>query len=312
MHYFLHTGHLHIEGRKMSKSLKNFLTIREVLDQVTPRQLRLLFLMQSWRDPMNYSQGTLTEMLAKEKTIREFMLMVKTRLRDDLGSQHTAGQRWNSDDEEVHKAILETEKKVRACATSVALVADALAHADCAQVHLALCEDVNTPLVLRSLEALILTCNKYIMATAARQAALAKASAADASAEFPEWEIAAFKELGPQKPKLLLLKRAASVLMKTFHLFGIDEGNEFPFVAQAGGQGVEDALKAPMEQITSLREKARELARAKSAPDAFTSLCSHVSQEVLPALEASAAAAPAQTVTAGQVTRVFPCVFCHS
>lgn len=114
VHYFLHTGHLHIEGRKMSKSLKNFLTIREVLEQVTPRQLRLLFLMQSWRDPMNYSQGTLTEMLAKEKTIREFMLMVKTRLRDDMGSQHVAVQRWNSDDEEVHKAILETEKKVRA------------------------------------------------------------------------------------------------------------------------------------------------------------------------------------------------------
>jgi cysteinyl-tRNA synthetase len=113
VHYFLHTGHLHIEGRKMSKSLKNFLTIREVLEQVTPRQLRLLFLMQSWRDPMNYSQGTLAEMLAKEKTIREFMLMVKTRLRDDMGSQHIAGQRWNTDDEEVHKAILETEKKAR-------------------------------------------------------------------------------------------------------------------------------------------------------------------------------------------------------
>jgi cysteinyl-tRNA synthetase len=96
----------------MSKSLKNFLTIREVLQQVTPRQLRLLFLMQSWRDPMNYSQGTLTDMLAKEKTIREFMLMVKTRLRDDMGSQHVALQRWNGDDEEVHKAILETEKKV--------------------------------------------------------------------------------------------------------------------------------------------------------------------------------------------------------
>lgn len=27
MNYFLHTGHLHIEGLKMSKSLKNFITI---------------------------------------------------------------------------------------------------------------------------------------------------------------------------------------------------------------------------------------------------------------------------------------------
>jgi cysteinyl-tRNA synthetase len=75
--------------------------------------------MQSWRDPMNYSQGTLTEMLAKEKTIREFMLMVKTRVRDEMGSQHMAGQRWNSDDLDVHKAILETEKKVSTGAACV-------------------------------------------------------------------------------------------------------------------------------------------------------------------------------------------------
>jgi cysteinyl-tRNA synthetase len=30
VNYFLHSGHLQIEGRKMSKSLKNFVTIREV------------------------------------------------------------------------------------------------------------------------------------------------------------------------------------------------------------------------------------------------------------------------------------------
>jgi len=113
-----------------------------------------------------------------------------------------------------------------------------------------LCEDVNTPLVLKALEALVHDVNKYVTATAARQAALAKAAAAAASDEFPPWEIATFRELGAQKPKLLLLKRAASVLAKTFHLFGIDEGSEFPFVAMAGGGG-EEALKAPMEEITS-------------------------------------------------------------
>lgn len=31
INYFLHTGHLHIEGQKMSKSLKNFITIQEAL-----------------------------------------------------------------------------------------------------------------------------------------------------------------------------------------------------------------------------------------------------------------------------------------
>ncbi len=31
VNYFLHTGHLSIEGLKMSKSLKNFITIRQVM-----------------------------------------------------------------------------------------------------------------------------------------------------------------------------------------------------------------------------------------------------------------------------------------
>jgi len=46
--YFWHAGHLHIEGLKMSKSLKNFITIREALEMHSARQLRLMFLMQPW------------------------------------------------------------------------------------------------------------------------------------------------------------------------------------------------------------------------------------------------------------------------
>ena len=34
--YFLHSGHLSIDGLKMSKSLKNFITIKEVCDEVSP------------------------------------------------------------------------------------------------------------------------------------------------------------------------------------------------------------------------------------------------------------------------------------
>lgn len=45
INYFLHFGHLHIQGSKMSKSLKNFITIKEFLNIYTPRQMRLLFLM---------------------------------------------------------------------------------------------------------------------------------------------------------------------------------------------------------------------------------------------------------------------------
>jgi len=49
VNYFLHAGHLNIKGLKMSKSLKNFITIREVLKRHSARQIRLLFLLQVGR-----------------------------------------------------------------------------------------------------------------------------------------------------------------------------------------------------------------------------------------------------------------------
>lgn len=42
--YFLHFGHLHIHGLKMSKSLKNFISIKEMLTKYNKRQIRILFL----------------------------------------------------------------------------------------------------------------------------------------------------------------------------------------------------------------------------------------------------------------------------
>lgn len=52
VNYFLHMGHLSIQGSKMSKSLKNFTTVREALDRKvwTPRGLRIVFLLGGWKD----------------------------------------------------------------------------------------------------------------------------------------------------------------------------------------------------------------------------------------------------------------------
>ena len=45
VNFFLHTGHLHIGGLKMSKSLKNFITIRAALANYSARALRCVALM---------------------------------------------------------------------------------------------------------------------------------------------------------------------------------------------------------------------------------------------------------------------------
>uniref|UniRef100_A0A183CZJ7 tRNA-synt_1e domain-containing protein n=1 Tax=Gongylonema pulchrum TaxID=637853 RepID=A0A183CZJ7_9BILA len=52
--YFLHCGTLRIVGLKMSKSLKNFITIDDALKNYSARQLRILFLMHNWYDMLDY------------------------------------------------------------------------------------------------------------------------------------------------------------------------------------------------------------------------------------------------------------------
>lgn len=96
MNYFLHTGHLNIDGLKMSKSLKNFITIRQTLQQFTPNQIRICFLLHKWNTTMNYSDGAMEEARAKEKLFAEFFHNVKATLRQLSIDQ---SQRW--DDAEV-------------------------------------------------------------------------------------------------------------------------------------------------------------------------------------------------------------------
>ena len=67
--YFLHSGHLTIAGCKMSKSLKNFITIGESLKRYSARQLRLTFLLHSWKDTLDYSESTMDLAKSYEKTL---------------------------------------------------------------------------------------------------------------------------------------------------------------------------------------------------------------------------------------------------
>lgn len=66
--YFLHTGHLHIAGLKMSKSLKNFITIDQALQQFSARQLRLAFLLQLWSARMDFKDSAMAEVRNVEST----------------------------------------------------------------------------------------------------------------------------------------------------------------------------------------------------------------------------------------------------
>ena len=54
--YWLHTGFLTVERVKMSKSLGNFITIKDALAKHSPRSIRLLFVMTKYSSPIDYSE----------------------------------------------------------------------------------------------------------------------------------------------------------------------------------------------------------------------------------------------------------------
>jgi cysteinyl-tRNA synthetase len=59
--YWLHNGFVNIDNEKMSKSLGNFFTLREVLARVKPEALRFFFASSHYRSPIDYSDRSLGE-----------------------------------------------------------------------------------------------------------------------------------------------------------------------------------------------------------------------------------------------------------
>lgn len=59
--YWLHSGMLRIDGEKMSKSLGNFLLLRDILKTTRPETLRLLMAQTHYRSPMDFSKSRVEE-----------------------------------------------------------------------------------------------------------------------------------------------------------------------------------------------------------------------------------------------------------
>ena len=59
--YWMHTGPLRIDKKKMSKSLDNFLTIRDALKNYPYEIIRYFLLSSHYRSPVNYSEASLEE-----------------------------------------------------------------------------------------------------------------------------------------------------------------------------------------------------------------------------------------------------------
>ena len=140
VNYFLHAGHLHIEGQKMSKSLKNFVTIQEALESYTAAQIRLFFLLHPWDSVLDYSTNSMNEAKAFESFVNNYMSMVKAVAREQSASYVFTG---NHNFHEAEKELLKVFKEKQIL------------------MNEALCDSFNTPVVMQEIRSLISTCNTY-------------------------------------------------------------------------------------------------------------------------------------------------------
>ena len=251
VNYFVHTGHLHIDGLKMSKSLKNFITIRAALKMYTARQIRFLFLLHQWSDPMDLTpvqEGDavtgfqqMEAAVIAEKTFVEFFHSVKGALRGlgcaagySVHQEHT----WN-DEERVLSASIDSAR---------------------AGVHAAMLDNINTPGVIKSLKELIGAVNKYL-------------GAVDAAAIRP-----------------LLLESAGRFVTMILACLGVAETTGGIGLGDIGGgdgggdASKEEAMAPALDLIVKFRDEIRALARAGADTKALMRACDDVRDVGLPEL----------------------------
>ena len=90
--YWLHNGFVNIRGEKMSKSLGNVLTIRQLTSSHHPEVLRLFLLGRHYRSPIDYSEEALKEASRGLERLYGLYLLAEESLEGDSPS---LAERWN-------------------------------------------------------------------------------------------------------------------------------------------------------------------------------------------------------------------------
>ncbi|KAK4689957.1 cysteinyl-tRNA synthetase, partial [Tremellales sp. Uapishka_1] len=144
VNYFLHTGHLHIEGLKMSKSLKNFITIDEALRDYSARQLRLAFMLQTWNAKMDFKKDAISDVKTKEETFDNFFANVKARINETAAKAPSVDGKHHFD--ELEKTLVSDLHKAQQ------------------DFRVALCDSFNTPQAILVLMDLVGRVNIYFSA----------------------------------------------------------------------------------------------------------------------------------------------------
>ena len=73
VNYWMHTAFINIGGEKMSKSLKNFITLRDIMKQYRPEILRLFMISSHYRTPVDYNPKNIEHAKATLERLETFL-----------------------------------------------------------------------------------------------------------------------------------------------------------------------------------------------------------------------------------------------
>ena len=84
--YWMHNGFINIDNEKMSKSLGNFCTVRDIVKEYDPEDIRMFMLSAHYRSPINFSREMVAQAhasLQRLYTARENLLFLKKNAPDN-------------------------------------------------------------------------------------------------------------------------------------------------------------------------------------------------------------------------------------
>lgn len=117
VNYWMHAGAVRVDGEKMSKSLGNFFTIRDVLEKYHPEVVRFLLVSSHYRSPINYAEDNLIEARAGLErfygALRDFAEVQPTPLAELQSSYYQAFVEAMNDDFNTREALASMYNLVR-------------------------------------------------------------------------------------------------------------------------------------------------------------------------------------------------------
>lgn len=75
--YWLHNGFINVDNEKMSKSLGNFFTLRDIFKKYKPQVVRMMYLQTHYRNPINFSTDLLEQAKAALQRIHDFVNRIR-------------------------------------------------------------------------------------------------------------------------------------------------------------------------------------------------------------------------------------------